>query len=78
MTELEEERRLNQEAYRRLRDELKKDDLGQFVGIVRGKIVANGPTFREAIAKLNRIEKDPSRRLVFRVGEIYPEKITII
>jgi len=74
----EAERGVNQEAYLKLRDELEKNYLGQFVGIVGGEMVAYAPTFQEVIAKLDQIEPDPSRRLVFRVGDTYPEEITIL
>ena len=71
------ERQLNQKAYQELKKELGQKYPGQFVGIVRGQVVAHAPTFQEVLAQLEAIEPNPSARLVFRVGESYPKRVVI-
>lgn len=69
---------LNFDAWKRLRRELEKEYVGQFVGIVGGEVVAIAPTFEEIIARLSECEPNPSRRLVLRVGDKYPKNMPII
>lgn len=71
------ERQRNQEAYQKFKKELEQKYPGQFIGIVRGQVVAHAPTFQEVLVQLEAIEPDPSARLVFRVGESYPERVVI-
>jgi len=72
---VQQEQQLNQRAYRRLKKKIDQTHLaGQYVAIVRGKVVADAPTFRELIAKLAPIEGDPDRRFVIQAGVEYPEK----
>ena len=57
--ELQQEQALNQQAYRRLKKKIDQTYCtGQYVAIVRGRVVADAPTFRELIAKLAPIEEN--------------------
>ncbi len=78
MSTPQDERGLNQAAYRRLKKELKKTHKGKFVGIVRGKVVADAPTLEELLEKFKTVESDLKRGLAFKVGEEYPEYIPIL
>lgn len=74
--DLQQERELNQRAYRRLKKKIDQTHpSGQYVAIVRGKIVADDSSIRQLIAKLNSIESDPDRRLVVQAGVEYPSKV---
>ena len=71
----EEEREQNQRSCRRLRRKI--DEMyptGQYVAIVRGKVVADAPTFPQLITQLRPIESDPERRLVVQAGVNYPQR----
>jgi hypothetical protein len=52
--------------------------MGKFVGIVKGKVVADGETMEKVLQRLNQIEPDPNRRLIFQVGEEHPKEIVIL
>ena len=78
MSDLQDERRLNQAAYRRLKKEFEKTHKEKFVGIVRGEVVADAPGLEALLEKLKMIEPNPKRGLAFKVGEEYPEYIPIL
>ena len=72
---LQQEQELNQRAYRRLKKKIDQNyPAGQYVAIVRGKVVTDAPAFRELIAKLEPIETNPDRRFVVQAGVEYPKK----
>lgn len=75
---IQQERALNQQSALKLRKKLRKTHLGKFIGIVKGKVVAEGETIEEVLQKLNQIEPDPNRRLIFQVGEEHPKEIVIL
>jgi hypothetical protein len=78
MSITQDERELNQATYRRLKKELEKTHNGKFVGIVRGEVVAVAPGLEELLEKLRMIELNPKQGLAFKVGEEYPEYISIL
>jgi dihydroxyacetone kinase-like predicted kinase len=74
----QEEYELNQQTYKKLKAKYAQTKKGQFIGIVDGKVVAEAETIDAVFEKLDQIEPIPSRRFVFRAGEEYPEKITLL
>jgi len=78
MSTTQDERGLNQAAYRRLKKKLKKTHKGKFAGIVRGEVVVVAPDLKELLEKLKMIEPNPKQGLAFKVGEEYPEYISIL
>ena len=71
------ERARNQQAYQALKSKLAEKYQGRFVVIAEGKIVADGTSFEEAINKAEKIAPNVSQRIVFKVGEKYPQILTI-
>lgn len=68
----------NQKTYRRLRPELdSKYPKGHFVAIDGGRVVADGPSYRELDVKLNRIRTKRPEFLVVQVGDEMPDYVTI-
>jgi hypothetical protein len=71
-TDLEET--LNLVAYERIKGELAaKYPKGQFVGISRGKVVADGTNLDELITKLRALGLDPRRVLTVQAGVEVPQ-----
>ena len=75
---VEQERRLNQRVARRLAQEMVETHTGQWIGLVRGKMVTTAPTLEEVTASLMKVEPDPRRGFVFRAGEDYRKKLIIL
>jgi 23S rRNA-/tRNA-specific pseudouridylate synthase len=76
---LPEERRRNQRAYRRLKKQIDETyPAGQYVAIVRDKIVADAPDFRQLMVKTEPIERDPDRRFVIQAGVDYPQEMIVL
>ena len=65
----EEENRVNQAAYKRLRGEIDSNyPKGRFVGFADGKIVADADTFDAIDAKLDALGLEPLATMVVQVG----------
>jgi hypothetical protein len=75
---VEQERQLNQRMARRLAREMEQTHQGQWVGLVRGEVVATAPTLGEVIDALAQVESNPQRRFTFRVGEEFHKKLIIL
>ncbi len=75
---IQQERALNQQTALKLRKKLQKTHMGKFVGIVKGKVAAEGETIEEVLQKLQQVEPDPNKGLIFQVGEEYPEEVAIL
>lgn len=74
----DESRAVNQAAYRRLRDQIRREfPPGRFVGIAGGQVVADASTFKELDAALTRMGFASPDVLVVQAGVDYPEKATI-
>ncbi len=68
----------NEAAYRRLRGEIDSTYRpGEYVAIVRGKIVAHAETFESLLAQLDQIEEEPMQRFVVQAGVNYPDYVVI-
>ena len=75
--QFQEEYELNQKTYKKLKEKYAQTKKGHFIGIVKGKVVAEAETIDAIFEKLDQVEPTPSRRFVFRAGENYPEKVTL-
>ncbi len=72
------ERKLNQAAFRQLRDFIQKTyPSGRFLAISEGNIIADAKCFAELNALLNQQGNHSSEVLVVQAGEDYPESVTI-
>jgi len=75
----EEERRLNQEAYSRLREEIKQDyPAGRFVAVAGGRVVGDSADFMDLRSQLLAIGLDPRDALIVQAGVEYPEQVIIL
>ncbi len=75
---VEQERRLNQRIARRLAQQMAETHQGQWVGLVRGEVVAIEPTLDALIEKMGVIEPDSRRGMVFQAGKDYTKKKIIL
>jgi hypothetical protein len=76
--EANEERDLNQAAFRRLKPDIDRTyPFGRFVAIHHGKVVADGATFEELDDALNESGLTSRNILVIQAGVDYPEFIWI-
>ncbi|MBI1832400.1 MAG: hypothetical protein HYR84_13235 [Planctomycetes bacterium] len=72
------ETELNNAAFRRLEDEIKRNyPHGQFVAFVGGEIVADAADFDELAAKLKAAGKDHRKAFIVQAGHHYPEYAVI-
>jgi hypothetical protein len=75
----EEENRVNQAAYKRLRSELdSKYPKGRFVGFFDGRIVADAESFEAIDEKLNQLGFEPLKTMVVVAGDDMPEYVDIL
>jgi len=65
----ERELQLNRQAYERLREQIRRDYAGQYVGIAGGKLIAAANTFEEVEAAMNKPQPVPEYFLIFPAGE---------
>lgn len=75
---IEQERRLNERAARRLHKKMAATHNGQWIGLVRGEVLATGATLGEVLDALAQVEPDPKRRFTFQVGEESGKKLIIL
>lgn len=75
---VEEERRLNQRAARRLHKQMDETHKGQWVGLLHGDIVVIASTLDEVAESMTKAEPDSRRGLVFRAGEDSRKKVIIL
>lgn len=69
---LKEAHKRNQRAFLRLRKKLAETHPGQWVGLVKGQVVAIAPSLEELRERLDQVEPRPRYRMVFQAGEPYP------
>jgi hypothetical protein len=78
MSDLIQERQLNQDAYRRLKNMINQSySSGRFVAISGGQIAGDADSFREIKTLLKARGKDPAQVLIVQAGVEYPEYATI-
>ncbi|MFO0802919.1 MAG: hypothetical protein U0791_07325 [Gemmataceae bacterium] len=75
----EEENRVNQAAYKRLRDEIDaKYPKGRFVGLHDGMIVADAESFEAIDKKLNDLGFEPLKTMVVLAGDDMPDYVDVL
>lgn len=67
--------RANEQVYERLRPELEKTQLGQWVVILNGQMVAVGATREEALRRPEASGGSATCRLVRRIGDPVPKEV---
>ncbi|MFQ6074857.1 MAG: DUF5678 domain-containing protein [Candidatus Bathyarchaeia archaeon] len=75
--EFNDEERKNEEAFEKLKDSLEKEYSGMYVAIAGGELVAVGETLQETLEKSDEVKPGVGHRLVFKVGEEYPERVRL-
>jgi len=65
----EQQLQLNRQAYERLRDQIRRDYAGQYVGIAEGRLIAAANTFEEVEAAMNNLQPVPEYSLIFKAEE---------
>jgi len=73
-TDETEEKKANNDAYAKLKDEILQDYAGKYVSIAQGKIVASGDSLRDV---WRAAKGKASHRLVFKVGEEPPRRVRL-
>lgn len=75
----EEENRVNQAAYKRLRGEIDLNyPKGRFIGFADGKVVADAESFEAIDTKLNELGFEPLKTMVVVAGDDMPEYVDIL
>lgn len=59
-------------AWEKLRDDVRTQHAGKYVGLAQGRIVAASPSFDDVVAALERLHPKPAHMLVFPAEEEPP------
>ena len=70
--EFEQAEALNRQAYEKLREQIRRDWAGKYVGIAEGRFIAAANTFEEIQAAMNKLQPVPEYFLVFPADEEPP------
>jgi hypothetical protein len=70
--EFEQAEARNRQAYEKLRDQIRRDYTGQYVGIAEGRLIAAANTFEEVQAALDKLQPVPEYFLIFPADEEPP------
>ena len=65
----ERELQLNRAAYERLREQIRRDNAGQYVGIAEGRFITAAKTYEEVQAAIEQLEPIPEYYLIFLAEE---------
>src|SRR5947208_86872 len=60
---------LNRQAYEKLREQIRRDYTGQYVGIAQGRLIAVAPTFDEVHAAIEQLKPIPECYLIFEAED---------
>ena len=60
---------LNRQAYEKLREQIRRDYAGQYVGIAEGRLIAVATTFNEVRAAIEDLKPKPECFLIFEAGD---------
>jgi hypothetical protein len=60
---------INRQAYERLREKIRQDYAGQYIGIAQGRLIAVAPSFQEVRAAVEGLKPKPECFLIFKPGE---------
>jgi hypothetical protein len=65
----EREMALNRQAYEKLRERIRREFVGQFVGIAEGRLIAAAPTCDEVEAAIQQLQPMPEYYLIFQAEQ---------
>ena len=60
---------VNRQAYEKLREQLRRDYPGQFVGIAEGRFIKAAPTYNEVRAAIAKLDPTPECYLLFEADD---------
>ena len=60
------------EAYEKLREQIRRDYAGNYVGIAEGRLIAVAPSFNEVRAAIENLKPEPEYFLIFPADEEPP------
>ncbi len=69
---------LNRQAWQAMREQIRRDHLGQFVALAQGRLVAVAPTFHEAEAAVQALQPVPDCYVVFNTDNEPPFDLTTL
>jgi hypothetical protein len=62
-------RALNREAYEKLREQIRRDYAGKYVGIAEGRLIAAAASYNEMKAAIMQLEPTPEYYLIFEADD---------
>jgi hypothetical protein len=65
----ERELQVNRQAYEKLREQIRRDYAGQYVGIAEGRLIAVAGTFDQVWAAIEQMQPVPEYSLIFKAEE---------
>jgi hypothetical protein len=68
----ERELQLNRQAYEKLREQIRRDYAGKYVGIGEGRLIAAATTFENVQAAIEQLQPVPEYFLIFPADEEPP------
>ncbi|MBI3410910.1 MAG: hypothetical protein HY040_21460 [Planctomycetes bacterium] len=75
---MDQKRKLNQDAFKRMRDQIRSQyPHGRYLAIADGAVAAEAATFDALCATLDSLGKNPRETLIVQAGVEYPERATI-
>ena len=60
---------LNRQAYEKLREQIRRDYPGKYIGIAEGRLIAAAPSYNEVRAAIAQLEPTPECYLIFEAEE---------
>jgi hypothetical protein len=63
---------LNRQAYEKLREQIRRDYAGKYVGIAEGRLITVAANFNEVRAAIENLKPAPEYFLIFPAGEEPP------
>lgn len=60
---------LNRQCYETLREQIRRDYPGKYIGIAEGRLIAVAPTFDEVAAAIEQLNPSPECFLIFAAEE---------
>src|SRR5438093_887618 len=60
---------LHREAYEKLREQIRRDYAGQYVGMAEGRLIAAAATYNEVKAAIERLTPTPEYYLIFEADD---------
>jgi hypothetical protein len=68
----ERELQVNRQAYEKLREQIRRDYAGKYVGIAEGRLIAAATTFEDVQAAIEQLQPVPEYFLIFPADEEPP------